>query len=218
MKRLIAALLLGLIILTGCTTQDDAPVKKESIIPDDAVISPNGKLAVCQYIKEDLKDENGLLYSIYDVQLYDNDKNTMICTFHIVGRDFSFLWSPDSKYVAAVYSGRTWTHFSTLEVQSHSANSFLGISEIIDSFKNSGEKFDYEIDQDRPDPYVSTIEWSPDSTRILVSYQVRDTAYKTQSGVFVYSFANGTFSNLLQNSPSEADHVDIKKPENFIWN
>lgn len=94
----------------------------------------------------------------------------------------------------------------------------LGIFDILDSFKNTGEKFDYEINPDRPDPYVLPIEWSPDSTRILVSYQVKDTGYKIQSGVFIYDFINGTFTDLQQLSYVEDDHVDIKKPENFHWN
>lgn len=204
--------------LTGCAAHDNTPPKTAYIIPDDAVISPNGKLAVCQYIKEDLEDENGLLYSIYDVQLYDNEKYTMICTFHIVGKDFDFLWSPDSKYITAAYHGRTWSDFSILDVRTHDKIGMQSIFDIMDSFKNMGEKFDYEINPDRPDPYVSPIEWSPDSTRILVSYQVKDTEYRTQNGVFVYDYVNGVFTDLNQLSSSEDDNVDIKKPENFSWN
>lgn len=217
MKKVIAALLCGLIFLTGCATQEHTPEKTASIIPDDAVISPNGKLAVCSYVREDLEDENGLLYSIYDVQLYDNQKHTMICTFHIVGRDFHFLWSPDNKYIIAAYSGRIWSGFSVLDVQCHSAIDIPGLSEILDGFRDSGEEIDFELNEDRPDPYVSPIEWSPDSTRILVSYQVKDTQHKTQSGVFIYDFINGTYSDLRQSPPSEDDHIDIKKPEDFSW-
>ena len=212
-KKIFACFIFAIVLMICLCACETKPV-----LPNDAVISPNGKFAVCSHIQEDLEDENGLLYSIYDVQLYDNIKSTMICTFHIVGRDFHFLWSPDSKYVTAAYSGRTWTDFSILDIQSHSTLSVLGISEILSSFKNSGENIDYDITQDRPDPNVSPIEWSPDGARMLVSYQLKDTEDKTQSGVFIYSLTNGTFSNLLQYSPSADDHVDVKKPDNFIWN
>jgi hypothetical protein len=217
MKKTVTAVLCSLILLTGCGAQDNITKKAASIIPNDAVISPDGKLAVCQYVKEDLEDEKGLLYSIYDVQLYDNEKYIMICTFHIVGRDFHFIWSPNSKYVTAAYSGRIWTNFSILDIRRHSTISILGISEILDSFRNSGEKIDYEINEDRPDPYVSPIEWSPDSTRILISYQVKDAGYKTQSGIFIYDLVNNTYSDLRQLPSSEDDHVNIRKPENFSW-
>ncbi len=143
-------------------------------------------MAVCQYIKEDLEDEKGLLYSIYDEQLYDNEKYIMICTFHIVGRDFHFLWSPNSEYVTAAHSGRIWANFSILDIRRHSIISILGISEILDNFRNSGEKIDYEINEDRLDTYVSPIEWSSDSTRILISYQAKDAGYKTQSGDLLF--------------------------------
>ena len=116
MKKTVTAVLCSLILLTGCGAQDNITKKAASIIPNDAVISPDGKLAVCQYVKEDLEDEKGLLYSIYDVQLYDNEKYIMICTFHIVGRDFHFIWSPNSKYVTAAYFGLSLIHicsFST---------------------------------------------------------------------------------------------------------
>lgn len=93
----------------------------------------------------------------------------------------------------------------------------MSIFDIFDHFKHAGEKIDYVIQQDRPDPYVSPLEWSPDSTRLLVSYQIRDTAFKTQNGVFVYDISNGTFSDLYQFAPSEYDHIDIKKPEGFHW-
>ena len=77
-------------------------------------------------------------------------------------------------------------NFSILDIRRHSTISILGISEILDSFKNSGEKIDYEINEDRLDTYVSPIEWSSDSTRILISYQAKDAGYKTQSGDLLF--------------------------------
>lgn len=123
MRRILIALLLPVIVLTGCLPKKilkEPPLAASvttSVIAADAVTSPNGKLAISSYVKEDIEDERGLLYSIYDVQLYDYEENVLLCTFHIVGRDFHFLWSPDSKYVAATYSGRIWTDFSVLDTK-----------------------------------------------------------------------------------------------------
>ncbi len=196
-------------VLTACSPRP--------AIPEDAVTSPDGRLAVRSDVRENLEDEQGLFYSIYDVQLYDRKESAMICTFHIVGRDFRFLWSPDGRYIAATYSGRTWTEYSLLDVRSHAATQAPGISEVLDSFRGSGETLDYELNADRPDPIVEPLEWSPDGKKLLVSYQVRDSELITQSGLFVFNLEEGTFTDLQQLPPSENDHVDIQRPEGFTW-
>lgn len=218
-KKMISIFLFGvLLLIAGCSSEDKSLDETASIIPANASISLDGMLAVYPYIQEDLEDEDGLLYSIYDVQLYDNLKKSMICTYHIPGNDFHFLWSPNSKYITAAYSGRTWSNFSILDVRTHAAVSMPGISEVLDHFKTEGEKIDCEMNANRPDPSVAPIEWSPDSTRILVSYQFKDIENKTQNGVFIFDFLNGTYSDLQQFTPSEYDHVALSKPENFSWN
>lgn len=201
--------------LIGCS----APKNNAGVaaLPEDAVISPDGRYAVRANIQENLEDEDGLIYSIFDVQLYDSAEKTLLCTYHIIGRDFRFLWSPDSKYIAAAYSGRTWTAFSILDVKRHYEFSRPSLSGILGSFKSAGEEIGYEFNLNRPDPYVTPLEWSPDSTRLLVSYQVRDAGYQTQSGLFIYNLAEGTYTDLLQSPPSEADRVEVKKPEDFTW-
>lgn len=213
LKKRLTCLLLASMLFVGLSACGATPV-----LPEDAVVSPDGKFAVRADIRENLEDENGAFYSIYDVQLYDSIKKTMLCTFHIVGRDFHFFWSPDSTYIAAAYSGRTWSAFSLLDVRRHAEISIPGLSEIFDSLKNAGAKIDYACHQARPDPYVSPLEWSPDSTRLLVSYQVRDTGDKTQSGTFIFNLAEGIYTDLDQLPPSDADHAEVKKPENFSWN
>jgi hypothetical protein len=59
--------------------------------------------------------------------------------------------------------------------------------------------------------------WSPDSSRILVSYYWKDTNYTTQNGVFVYNIDTKEVSDLIENEPVEGDHGVAKKPENFKW-
>ncbi|MCX7774002.1 MAG: hypothetical protein N2376_12910 [Clostridia bacterium] len=91
------------------------------------------------------------------------------------------------------------------------------VSDIIKSFEANGEHFDYKLSPSRPDPYLSPLEWSPDSTRLLIGYQWYDDQMRVQSGSFVYEPLTNSVSRLTQNAPSEADHVPAVKPDGFTW-
>jgi hypothetical protein len=198
------------------TTPSPSP-GADAAIPEAAVYSPDGTWAVWSNVQEDLEDEDGLLYSIYQVLLY-HIKSEKLTVFDIVGRDFSFLWSPDSKRVAATYSGRIWTSFSILDTEALAEIPVSDIASYMEQFKEQGVTFDYTLNENRPDPQINPLDWSPDSSKLLIFYQWHDTQYTTQSGTFLYEVNSGQVSKLVQNPPSpEVDHVPAEIPKDFEW-
>ena len=171
------------------------------IIPIGAVISPNGKYALSANVQEDMEDSKGTLYSVREAMLFDTDTNTLICTFPITGRDFSFLWNPDSRFAVVIYSGRIWTAYSVLDTLSHTQADGLTMQQIIDEFSKSSAAFSYTCDSNRPDPQIYPFDWSPDGKSLSVAYQWVDTEGYRQSGTFNYRLFDGIFSDLIQNAP-----------------
>jgi Tol biopolymer transport system component len=145
----------------------------------------------------------------YNVELFSGDEKNKLKTYSIVGGNYSFLWSPDNRKVCVSYSGGIWSDFSIIDV---STQALMEHPQLFDKLE-----VDYELNANRPDPYLKPIEWSPDSSRILVSYYWKDTNYTTQNGVFVYNIDTKEVSDLIENEPVEGDHGVAKKPENFKW-
>lgn len=200
-----------MLALVSCGTNTN------SIIPSDAVVSPNGKYAISSNVQEDMEDNEGKYYSIYEVKLFDRENNILICTFPIVGENFSFLWDSDSRYAIAIYSGGTWTDYSVLDVLSHTQSDGGRMSQVIEEFLKIGEDFSYACDSNRPDPQIYPLEWSPDNRELLIAYRWTDTEGYRQSGVFVYALFDGIYSKLTQYAPSEYYNVDVERPDNFEW-
>ncbi|SHN85254.1 hypothetical protein [Desulfitobacterium chlororespirans] len=175
----------------------------EAAVPQSAIYSPDGNWAVWSNVQEDLKDENGLFYSIYQVLLY-HTQTGKVTVFDIVGRDFDFLWSANSKFLAVTYSGREWTHFSIVDTTTLTERPGPSMASVMEQLKAQGKRLDYMVNEARPDPALIPAEWLPDSSEILISYQWRDTSYMTQSGTFVYEVESDRISGLSQNAPFQA--------------
>ena len=175
----------------------------EVSVPESAVYSPDGSFAAWSNVQENLKDENGKFYSIYQVLLC-NTQTGNVTVFDIVGRDFKFLWSEDSKLLAVTYSGREWTHFGIVDTAALTETPGPYMDSVIEQFEAQGEKFDYTVGETRPDPALTPVKWLPDGSKILVSYEWHDPSYATQSGTFVYEVQSGSVSELIQNAPFQA--------------
>ncbi|WP_018306163.1 hypothetical protein [Desulfitobacterium hafniense] len=175
----------------------------EAAVPESAIYSPDGNWAVWSNVQEDLKDENELLYSIHQVLLY-HTQTGKVTAFDIVGRDFDFLWSGNSRFLAVTYSGREWTHFSIVDTTTLTERPGPYMDFVMDHLKAQGERLDYIVNEARPDPALIPAEWLPDSSKILISYQWRDISYMTQSGTFAYEVESGRISGLIQNAPFQA--------------
>ncbi|MGE5679208.1 MAG: hypothetical protein ACM3ZR_14250, partial [Pseudomonadota bacterium] len=135
---------------------------------------------------------------IYQVILYEGESNKVIRTYDIIGRDFTFSWSPDSTKVCTIYSGRIWSHFSIIDVSNKRMQEGPYAAEIIKKLRVGGAKIGYELNENRPDPYIVPIKWSPDSKTLTVSYKWYDKEYNAQNGVFLYKIDTGEVYGLIQ--------------------
>ncbi|QMV41622.1 TolB-like translocation protein [Cohnella cholangitidis] len=120
-------------------------------------------------------------------------------------------YSPDGKKISAEYGGRIWSSLAI--VDSVSGNRALPdiIGEIIADPANG-----YDVDPrkvDRFDPYLQFIEWSPDSTRLLVSYSFSEGLDKYDYGWAIY---NAEEDKIVKVYPSERAIYDTK-PDGFNW-
>lgn len=203
-------------LLGGCVSKDSSILMLPQDNPppieyreNNASISPDGKYAIESQVDEEKH--------IYQVILYENNREKAASTFDIVGRDFNFLWSPDSKKVCVNYSGRIWSDFSIVDVETKALIEPPSMADIIKRYKAIGASIPYELNEDRPDPYRTPFEWSPEGGRLLVFYQFFDTETKAQNGAFVYDVEGRRVSDLYTYSPAEGEHAPIKRPEGFKW-
>jgi hypothetical protein len=91
------------------------------------------------------------------------------------------------------------------------------IGSIIKQLKEDGVKISYELNENRPDPYLTPVEWSPDSKKILIFYTWFDKETKIQNGVFVYDTEMKRASRMVQYPPAESEHTEVKIPDDFKW-
>lgn len=174
-------------------------------------VSPDGKYALVSH--EWGFDENSYIL------VYDKPKNKFLYRYDILGQDFSFNWSKDSKKVVVGRAARVWIDTCIIEMGkpdyiSMLDNNIAGYEE----FKASGARFDYELNESRPDPYIQLLDWSPDNKKLLLHYQWTDREYTRQSGTFVYDLEESRISEITQNAPEdEGWNLEPQKPEGFKW-
>lgn len=172
-----------------------------------ASVSPDGKYAVVPH-------EWGFDGSYY-VLLYNIEKNKLVGKYELPAMYFGFTWSPDGKKVCVSRLARIWTDLSVLSVEDGIISKEMG--NVPERFKSLGIKLNYELNENRPDPAYTLLEWSPDSEKLLVFYQWYDKDIKKQSGTFVYNIADKSISRVRQNAPADADNIDKTKPDGFAW-
>lgn len=173
----------------------------------DAVsISPNGKYAI------------STIHDGCEVLVYDTVKNTLSAHFELLAQEYGFLWSADSSKVCVTRAARIWKEVSIIDAEAGKMIEFPSVAEIINIFKEKGAKIDYTLNENRPDPYLTPMEWSPDNNKLLIFYQWTDTNYNRQSGTFVFHTHSGTISRIVQNKVDrEHDNLQAKKPVGFKW-
>lgn len=187
-------------------------VKTEEEIIVNKSLSHNGKYLILAKVDA--------LKGIYDVELLDKSENNVLNTFEIVGDDHKFLWSsPTISKVCVSYRGRVWGDFCIIDVSTLTLKESPTIEEIIDHFKSKNIALHYELAQNRPDPYLTPIEWSPNSEKLLIFYEWRDEEnYATQNGTFIYDIKGNDIYNFIQNEEcEEGGYVEVRKPNGFTW-
>lgn len=215
-STVILSICIFIITIAGCSVQDVKRVSSDSVAEDQTEktitvksISGNGENIVQSQVNES--------EGIYTVSLYGEDEKSLLKTFHIVGRNMGFLWSPDNEKVCVNYYGRIWGNFSTIDTKLQTLTECPTVEFIMSHFKNQGVEFAYRLNQNRPDPYLTPIEWSPDSKKLLVFYVWHDEEYITQNGTFILNVETKEVSDLVQYEPSEGDHAEARIPEGFSW-
>lgn len=187
-----------------------AKYKDEAGNPNvDAVsVSPDGKYAISTQLDK------------AKVLVYDIKKNALASSFELLAQDYGFMWSPDNSKVCVTKTARVWIDVSFIDVNSMKAADMPTVDKILNTFGKNGIKLNYELNKNRPDPYISPIEWSPDSKRILLFYQWTDSNYIRQNGTFVFEVATGEISRISQNKTEvgqEGGNIPAAKPDGFKW-
>ncbi len=174
-------------------------------------ISPDGRYAAVSH-------EWGYDSNSY-ILIYDIKKNSLSNRYDLLGQEFGYKWSPDSKKLCITRLARIWIDTSIVDVEKKTLVSMLD-NEMAgyDRFTKLGMSFSYKLNENRPDPYFQPCEWSPDSKRILMHYQWTDSNFNRQSGNFIYSLENKAVSGITQ-SPPEPDGGNLEplKPKGFKW-
>lgn len=153
------------------------------------------------------------------VLLYNISGNRLIHKYNLLGQDFGFNWSEDSKRVAVSRAARIWIDTCVIEIDKNDYismmdNNIAGYGKFI----ASGVKFDYKLNENRPDPYIQFIDWSPDGRRLLMHYQWTDSEYNRQNGTFIYDLSEDKVSEIIQNEPvKEGGNIPPRKPDGFSW-
>ncbi len=176
---------------------------------DRESFSPDGKYAVAAHGWG--FDENSYIL------IYSTAQNKLIRKYDILSSDFEYIWSPDSKKLCVKSLGKTWINTDLLDIEKNGMIDMLSIAGY-ENLKKLGVKFPYELLENRDDPYIQTVEWSPDSKKALLHYQWTDSRYMRQSGTFVYDTEKKTISKIVQN-PGAAEGGNLKpaKPKGFQW-
>lgn len=209
--RIIVFLLL-LSQVTGCAS------KNRILEPHQVITGANKDTANTNYVKSpDGKHAISAGNNGYQVLLYKDINKSDAKSIEIVGLDYKFLWSPGSNKVCIAYRGRIWSDFCIIDVNTESVLERPTIDSIIKQLKANGVKISYELNENRPDPYLTPIEWSPDNKNILIFYQWADKEFKAQNGVFIYDTETKRASRMIQNPPAESGPVEVKIPDDFQW-
>lgn len=124
------------------------------------------------------------------------------------------IWSPDGKWVAVPLLSRTWTDVEIINagtLKPCKINLWTYINE-------NSEKYGFETGSNtRADPYINLLEWSPDSTRALLSYQFTDDRLLVESGIAVYNVTSKSVEKFMKLSSGKKERDIVEKPANFKW-
>lgn len=124
--------------------------------------------------------------------------------------------SPDNTKLCFKTYGRIWSNVSVYDLKTLETK----YCDLYNYIINHKGKYGYKIgDNQRPDPYVSLVEWSPDSKKLLLFYSFTDDGYKTHKGTAVYDIAGGSFERVepMPDGPEEEYNPQPVKPEGFKW-
>lgn len=173
----------------------------------DFIRSPDGK-DVAFYNYRDARFNDGNLW------LYKDEFKEIWLLKNFYGSIGAINWSPDGKKIAVSNGGRLWNDVALVET---SSGNILGDNLFAYIFEQQN-KYGYKIgDNSRPDPWISFMEWSPDSNRALLFYSFFDDNRISQKGACIFNLQKQSFENLIPYGPSEVDYPEPELPKDFMW-
>lgn len=124
--------------------------------------------------------------------------------------------SPDNSKLCYKTYGRYWSNVSVYDIKT-GKTSYCGLFNYIADHK---DKFNWKIGENqRPDPYVSYLEWSPDSKKLLLFLNFTDDGHSTHNVSAVYDVAGESFERIkvLPAKTEEDYNPEPVKPGGFRW-
>ncbi|MCX7923098.1 MAG: sister chromatid cohesion protein PDS5 [Clostridia bacterium] len=174
---------------------------------EDFIKSPNGK-NVAFYNYREARFNDGKLW------VYNGEYKEVWLLKTLEGSLGSINWSPSGEKIAVSYGGRLWSDVAIIDNPSGETYG-NGLFQHILKFK---DKYGYKIGKNnRVDPWITFLEWSPDSNKILLFYSFFDDDTVSQKGAAVYNLQKRDFDKLIPLGPSEADYPKAVKPKDFKW-
>jgi hypothetical protein len=167
--------------------------------------SPDGKrVAFHQYLEARYNDGK--------VWIYDLEANSV---YLLNGNWLSverLIWSPDSKKLAIEFGGRIWGSIDLVNPDKSESLLKKTVEAVI-----TDKKYYPVVKQQRSDYYCRFIEWSPDSSKALMSYTFTDDEYKNQQGIVVYDLMKAAYTTIKKYPAVDGLNVEIVKPDGFKW-
>lgn len=175
--------------------------------------SPNGRdVAFAPFMDARFNDGQVWLYTS------ENDQLSMVLQLVSVGGDSGvagyITWSPDGRKLAVGDGGRLWSDIVVLNLDTLESNKKSLFAYLSENAAEFGYQFD---DYQRPDPQVKLIEWSPDSTRVLLSYAFAESMDHWQTGFAVLNVETDAYELVMPGGSTDDDYPSLEKPEDFHW-
>ncbi|GEM_PF-3715237 len=177
------------------------------------VRSPNGRdVAFTPFPDARFNDGQVWLYNS------DNDQLSMVLQLISVGGDSGVAgyisWSPDGRKLAVGDGGRLWSDTVIFNLDTMGKNKKGLFTYLSENAQQFGYQFD---DYQRPDPQVKLIEWSPDSTRVLLSYAFAEKEDLWQTGFAVLNVETDEYELVMPGKSTDDDYPPLERPEDFHW-
>jgi hypothetical protein len=155
-----------------------------------------------------------LTYNDGNVWLYTETSIGSFYRYDVGGSIDKMSWSTDGNKLLVEYGGRSWHFVSFIDLKDYNLHEVGLFSYLV---KNQ-EKFNYKIKTNqRSDPQITLLEWSPEGDKMLLFYSFTDDEYKIQSGAAIYDISSNDFQRIWA-YPAEADEGVVPvKPKHFKW-
>ncbi len=172
----------------------EAPQPGEPKVEHAAAESPDGRYRIESYgINKDVFA--GGLYPAEGIRLTDTANKETKWSMTPGYYTQSFLWSPDSRYVAVSYMARTWSGVIIVDTNDFSEVMLPGLDELRERWDGTTT-----VNEQRPDPYWEAVEWLDDD-RLSVSVKWTGTEDTEYSGTFIYDVSK---RELMELKPNES--------------